>query len=312
MNKFLPQTGGHDLHLDEFVLMQNSYFDGFKALIRKIAPSGNIIVDGFVVDQSGPSVVYTSGYVIFNDEIFRIDAGTFTKDISKTLYLQIVESPLPPSPITYEDTGSKNVHIQRKAILKYFQVGDTNGINYNTLSYPGSVLEGSIDSWVPPVGTVVSDYFDSTGLGIGKALGYAICNGLNNTLDLRGMNLAQATSVPFTGGTNPLRAILNGTSNAVGDVAGKNLVALTKSEIPNYALSLTVTDPGHVHTEIGPGSISNHPGGSAGYDRPNGVQTNTTGSSTTNISVSGNTDGGGQGHENRQATYYVYYITRVR
>lgn len=312
MNKFLPQTGGHSLHLDEFILMQNAYFDGFKALVNKIAPSGNMIIDGFVVDQTGPSVVYTSGYITFNGEIFKVDSGSFTKDNTKLLYLKPVETAIAPSPITYEDTAAKNVHLQRKAILKYWDGTESDGINYNSLSYPGSVIEGSIMCWVPPTGTVVTDFFDTTGKGIGKALGYAICNGLNNTLDLRGMNMAMATTVPFSGGSAPLRAILAGTTAQAFDEAGRNLVVLTKAQMPSYALTLTVNDPGHFHTEVGPGAIGNHAGGSAGFDRPNGTQTNNTGTKVTGITVSGNSGGSDQGHENRQATIYVYYITRIQ
>lgn len=322
MNKFLPQTGGHPLHLDEFILMQDSYFDGFNALVKKIAPSGNMIIDGFIVDQTGLNVVYTSGYVTFNGEIYKIEAGSFVKDTLQTLYIKPVETTLAPSPQTYEDTGSKVVHVQRKAILKYLD-GDVDGINYEDLSYPGSVIEGSIMPWYPPTGTVVADYFDNTGLGIGKGLGYAICNGLNNTLDLRGMFIPMATSVPYTGGVGSLRAILSGTTATPGTEAGLGLVTLITSQIPVH--NHTLTDPGHFHYSISPidsglpvtnltyPSYSHSTGGNLGYTifaTGTAASIGKTSSTTTGITLAN--AGSGGSHENRPPSFYLYYITRVR
>ena len=316
MNKFLPQLGGHPLHLDEFVLMQNAYLDGFNALVKKLAPSGNMIIDGFTVDQSGPSVVYTSGWIAFGGEIYKIDSGSFAKDNTKTLYIKPVQTTISPSPILYEDTSTKNVHVQRKVILKYLD-GDVDGINYSDLSYPGSVVEGGIIPWYPPTGTVVTDYFDNTGKGIGKCLGYAICNGLNGTLDLRGMYLPMATAVPYTGGVAALRAILSGTTANAGTEAGLGLVTLITSQIPSH--NHTVTDSGHYHFVVsgvdsgGGFSSTNYisnghsTGGNLGYSLSYTASTATGGrTSATTSGISLATAGGGSSHENRPPSFYLY------
>jgi microcystin-dependent protein len=322
MNKFLPQTGGHPLHLDEFILMQDAYLDGFNALVRKLAPSGNMVIDGFHVDQSGPNVVYTSGWIAFNGEIYKVDSGTFPKDTLLTLYVKPVQTTIAPSPQTYEDTTSKAVHVQRKAILKY-QAGDVDGIVYSALAYPGVVIEGGILPWYPPTGTAVTDYFDTTGLGIGKGFGYAICNGLNGTLDLRGMFIPMATTVPYSGGSSPLRAILSGTTASAGTEAGLGLVTLTTTQMPSH--NHTITDSGHFHfcisgvdsgAAVGPTtyvSVGHSTGGNLGYGL----------TATGSVATGGKTDrkesgislasaGSGGSHENRPPSFYVYYITRVR
>lgn len=323
MNKFLPTIGGHSLRLDEFTLMQSAYLDGFKALVYKIAPTGNVILSGLTVDQTGVNVVYTSGYIAIAGEIYSVAAGSFPKSSnpSDVLYFLPVEAVISPSsPVLYEDTTSHNVHFARVAIFKYKDTGDSTGVNYTSMAYPGLVTEGQIIPWYPPAGKTVSDYFDNTGKGINACEGYAICNGLNNTLDLRGMTLGMTTNTPYTGGSNPLRAILDGLTYGAGTEGGHNVITLTKQQLPNYALSLSVSDPGHRHTaksgytfysdSDGAGSsLSNSGHDAVDFDTKTADGLN---NSTTGITVSGNLGGGGQSHENRQPTFYLYYITRIR
>ncbi|MEO6303608.1 MAG: hypothetical protein ABIP51_10575, partial [Bacteroidia bacterium] len=234
MNKFLPQTGGHSLKLDEFQLMQNSYFEGFKALVNKFSSGGNVILDGLVIDQTGVNVIFTSGYIAIGSEILKVEAGSFPKSVdpSDILYFKPIENVLAPSPVTYEDTVSKNVHFERKAIFKYKESGDTDGVAYSAMSFPGSVIEGSVMPWYPPTGMLVTDYFDATGLGINSGKGYAICNGLNNTLDLRGMFIPMATNVPYSGGSTPLRIILDSVTANPATTGGRSLVTLDTTQIP--------------------------------------------------------------------------------
>src|SRR6187402_1698067 len=99
MNKFLPQTGGHSLKLDEFQLMQSAYFDGFKALVNKLVPNGNAVLDGIIIDTTGVNVVFTSGYISIAGEILKVDAGTFPKSTnpSDVLYFKPVETVIAPS-----------------------------------------------------------------------------------------------------------------------------------------------------------------------------------------------------------------------
>ena len=318
MNKFLPQTGGHSLRLNEFQLMQNSYFEGFKALLQKFSSSGNLVIDGVNIDQSGVNVIYTSGYISINSEVLKVEADVFPKSSNPSdfLYFKPIETVLAPSPVTYEDTVSKNVHFQRKAILKYYNVSDTDGVALSSMSYPGSVIEGSIMPWYIPTGKLLTDYFNNTGLGINSAKGYAICNGLNNTLDLRGMTIAMATNVPFTGGSNPLRSILNGVTANAGTEGGNNLVTLNQTHIPSYTIPITISDPGHKHTFANSGDnlldvAPNNHIIESNIDRTGHFDAGMENAST-GITASATTAGGGLSHENRPATEYLFYIAKIR
>jgi len=136
--------------------------------------------------------------------------------------------------------------------------------------------------------------FDSEGKGISSA-GYDkvyICNGqvvgTFVTPDYRGRSpLGVNQGLP--GGTLDAAvdpALINnaGYNISQGTKKGAYTDTLSIAQMPSH--SHAVTDPGHTHSEIGPGNIGDHPGGSAGFDRPNGSQTNSTGSATTGITLS--------------------------
>ncbi len=159
--------------------------------------------------------------------------------------------------------------------------------------------------------------FDSQGRGI-ASLGYDkvyMCNGQTVgtfvTPDYRGrspigvnQNLPGGT---LDSSTDPALAANNGYNFVAGTKKGSYTHQLSITEEPTH--SHGVVDPGHKHTEIGPGNVSNHPGGSAGYDRPNGVQTNQTSSATTGISIS--STGGGQPHNNTHPVIGAVFIMYI-
>lgn len=135
--------------------------------------------------------------------------------------------------------------------------------------------------------------FDAQGKGLSSA-GYDkvyICNGQTvgtfTTPDYRGRSpLGANNSIPggaLEAAVDPALAANAGYSFVTGTKKGGYTDTLTIAQLPAH--SHTVTDPGHRHNEIGPGQIGDHAGGGAGYDRPNGVQTNQTSSATTGISI---------------------------
>lgn len=307
MNKFLPLTGGHSFRLDDLMMMENSYLDGFNALLRIFSGTGSCILDGIIVTIGSITVTYTSGYVAVNGEIYQVAAGSFAKSSNPAdiLYFKPIQTVITPSPVTYEDTGSKNVHFQRVAILKYKQVGDTDGEEYFKCLRSDA---GEIRDWLPPTGTLVSDFFDATGLGINVKKGWAICNGLNGTPDFRGFYTAEGTDV-LASGAGALNAALNGLTPHIGDTFGVNQVTLTQANLPN--VSFSVTDPGHHHDLPADASgisniqsISDTPNADEGFN--GGHQTAT---ATTGITV--NSGGSGTAVENRPPTKYVYKIMRL-
>jgi microcystin-dependent protein len=207
---------------------------------------------------------------------------------------------------------------------KYKEVTDNDGINYNDLDFPGGVVEGTIQAWKLPNGRQMNEFFISTvglnqGLGIGKMKGKALCNGLNGTPDLRGLYLPMTTNCFLLGGLSPQ---VSGQPANAEDTQGQNTVTLTETQLPVIDMSKNTPngkfhweDLGHFHEII-------HDQDNAGSSGP-GFWTNTiTGSGTgeyaateqevTGITVSIDNIGGGSAHENRPASYYVYYIMQIK
>lgn len=325
MNKLQFFEGGHSLKLDEFNLMQNSYLEGFKALIYKLFPTGNGFLDGCDITMtSSIDGSFTAGHVSIKGEIYIVDAGTFSGTPS-TLYFNIPVNPydgvsleLPsgsPTTVVYENSIRHDVHIERKAILQiYDSTTCLNGCYYNAMEYPGIVLEGGIIPWIPPTGKAITDYFDSTGKGINGAKGYAVCNGNNGTADLRGMFLAMTTNALSA---TALKPILGSVTANAGDETGANTVALNASQ--NATHTHTINDSGHAHnvryywySERGANSSVNI--GSVGSISPSGPSSTYNKlavSDTTLTGISINNAGSGTPHENRPPTRYLYYITRI-
>jgi hypothetical protein len=126
--------------------------------------------------------------------------------------------------------------------------------------------------------TYMVTYFLQTGpnigLGVGERSGWAICNGFNGTPNDKGkVILPWGNQGP---GTN------YATLHATG---GSETHTLTIPEMPI-----------HTHSEVAPSANGNHPGGSDGYDRPNGSQTLVSGPA-----------GGDQPHNNMQP-----YVVRLK
>lgn len=161
--------------------------------------------------------------------------------------------------------------------------------------------------------------FDNTGKGLASACmdNFAICNGQNGTIDLRGWNFSGATrNVP---GSN---ALLSGaeisadvdTQTQVGNRKGASKVTLSSvNQIPAHTHD--VVDPGHSHTanHIASIPINQTPEfgqGGAGTDL--WVSNSATSTNTTGITVGGvKNRTASESHENRQPTYYGIYIQRI-
>lgn len=163
-------------------------------------------------------------------------------------------------------------------------------------------------------------YFNN-GAGTGKYLNIYICNGLNNTPDLRGVTLVGDTTAyagaSYNSKVNP-GISGNPTYNAGAySITGNNTITLDPTQIPQTTHTHTVNDPGHTHT-VG---YYNAAGGGSGAASGIGYsinQTYTTPSNTTGITLgskslygNGTGDGGAASHSNIQPSVAVYYIMYI-
>lgn len=175
-----------------------------------------------------------------------------------------------------------------------------------------SVIAGAI-----PVGVIAM----WSGSAASIPSGWALCNGLNGTPDLRDRFVVGA-----------------GSSYAVGATGGANTITLSASEIPSHAHAQngtftttsagththSINDAGHFHTVFnvavnGAGSYSFTLGGGVGLTNvytsaaTTGITINDAGAHTHSVTISGSTGaaGGGGAHENRPPYYALCYIMRV-
>ena len=158
--------------------------------------------------------------------------------------------------------------------------------------------------------------FDTTGAGLGDWEKIYLCNGNNGTPDKRGRSPIGAI-VGVGGGTlSPAvdPAYTGNPNYAVTNTAGANFVTLTPLQIPAHTHTATAisTDAGHTHsyiTALGDGSATGN-----AVSHPDGpLTTRQTGTGNANITttVTINSTGGGEAHNNIHpvlACYYIMYI----
>jgi microcystin-dependent protein len=131
--------------------------------------------------------------------------------------------------------------------------------------------------------------------------GWALCNGANNTPDLRSRFIVAA-----------------GSAYAVGATGGLDQVTLGPTQVPNH--SHGITDPGHTHTnglftDLLKVQVAGDPGQTVGtVDFSSGepvlTQSSPMVTRTTGLTIN-STTGGGQPHENRPPYYALAFIMKL-
>lgn len=110
--------------------------------------------------------------------------------------------------------------------------------------------------WDVPAGTRIRDFFDETGLGIGgEFVGWAICNGVNNTQDWREVVPIGATRIDVNNavpanGAPPLSSAATANPVDLGVLIGNPNTKLTSvDQLPPLDLDTYMEDSGHVHDQ---------------------------------------------------------------
>ena len=165
----------------------------------------------------------------------------------------------------------------------------------------------------------VNDTFDDTGAGTGYWARVFMCNGQNNTPDLRGRVLVGATNTPSTNLPIPIETRPGYQGNPVYDYGltpGANTVRLELPQIPahNHVGSTASTSiPPHSHTlsqiRRQTGNNTNHPQSffDAGWDTPSSISTDAaTLTATTSLTIAN--AGQNEFHPNVQPGLALYYI----
>lgn len=174
-----------------------------------------------------------------------------------------------------------------------------------------------------PIGTLLFGMynissFDNTGLGIASAgmCGWAIANGSNGTVDMRGFTPSGATNIP--GGTLNSLVQPNGDNDLVTNInqtKGQYKITLSSSQLPAHQHVVTQTPHSHSYTKFVTGGGAGEAFPTEGVDQGGSVKfyvpQDVTSSNNANITVGGLQGTSGQPHENRPPTRYGMFIQRI-
>ena len=207
-----------------------------------LAISSDFFIEGAVITPTpvGASTQYavTAGHLVYKGEVMPIDAHSIIKSATQVVYLQVQDDGVDGTPVLNLDGTSDFVMRRRHARLR---VGAVYPDEYMAITAPRKealdrqrlrgrmVPQGGI---LPYQGSLL--HFDATGLGLNDSpmAGWAICNGLNGTPDLRGMVPVGATEVPSTGAG----VLYSGVSGAIAPGArfGADQVTLSPDQLPEH------------------------------------------------------------------------------
>lgn len=244
MNRFRPRHGTGAPYTAHMLYIGDSMEQAFRdALADYIALSPHFFIAGGVLTSapSGSSVDYaiTDGSVCFGGEVMPVVASAVTKSPTQVVFLELVDEGVDDFPVLNIDGNTDMVMRSRYARLRvaaaypdvFMPIDAPRKEALDLLRLKGRVVpKGGI---VPYFGPIV-ELFDATGLGAaGTAMdGWAICNGLNGTVDLRGMTPFGATDVPASG-ADPVYGGVGGNSSP-GDKVGADMQQIEANQLPAH------------------------------------------------------------------------------
>lgn len=208
-----------------------------------LALSQDMFISGGIITTTplGTDTQYdiTAGHVFYKGELMPVDAQTIVQASTQVIFLELVDEGVDAIPVQNIVFGSEEVMRHRRVQLAVANVYPTDYMSLTApkkadlelLKYKGRIaMRGAI---MPYYGDM--SYFSATGLGLGGTImdGWAICNGLNGTPDLRGTTLMEATNVPSSGGGSAAHPGVANTSN-VGDQVGADGVVLNAQNLPEH------------------------------------------------------------------------------
>lgn len=125
MNKINYGTnGGMPITQDHLAFMQDGVTEAIKGLLLGLATSGakGYILRGCTTYASGGNLWINEGYCVIqfanNAEIFYVPNHDLGVPSNTTgLYWKLVETNAAPSPVTFKDQSSQNIHKQRRLTL---------------------------------------------------------------------------------------------------------------------------------------------------------------------------------------------------
>lgn len=112
------KNGGHPLYLQDVDFLQNAYKEAFEGITSSLKEDSYILSGCIKTLQSAGVWAVSEGFVVLNREVFKVLAHTVSfLNENDPLYWNIQQKYVEPSPVLYYESGTQNVHIQRRAIV---------------------------------------------------------------------------------------------------------------------------------------------------------------------------------------------------
>lgn len=285
--------------------------DVLSALIKSICN-----LDSRVTSNQNQLNILNANYTI--SCLTGVTASTDTHDIVQAIITKLCST---ASDLTALSLNVTNNYVLKSDINSYIQAyiaSSPTSANYNSKMIPYTA--------VPYFGPMTG-IFDITGAGIGIWTKIYLCNGLNNTQDLRGRSLVGATTM----GTNTFSpvvdpAVAGNPTYTMGSVAGTNTVSLLPNQLAPHTHIVTIAPTTGLTGQVQHISESFKVSGTAtgvftklsGFSdnqTPHDTDTQDTGGVSIDVNhthtVSVGTTGTGDAHNNIHpvlATNYIMYI----
>lgn len=269
MNRIQSRPGTWAPYSSQIAFMNEGIDGAFRgALSDYLAMSEDFFISGAEVSQTpagtSTNIAITDGYLVFKGEVVSVDAHSVVKLSSQVVYLALQDDGVDTTPVPNLDGTTDYVMRKRHARLavgpvypaQYMSVAAPRKEQLDRQRYRGRlVVPGMIMPYTGP-----TNVFDATGKGLsGQAMdGWAICNGNNGTLDMRGLAAIGATNVPDSG-ADAVHSAVSGASDP-NTVVGNDDVTIVAANLPEH-------QHGHVIATVG-GTGGDVAGGSD-YQRSN-------------------------------------------
>jgi microcystin-dependent protein len=256
-----------------------------------------------------PSANPTTAYDV---DCLTVTDNTSTTDVLQSVIYKVCDvAEQLNNFITYVDATYVKISDINTYIENYLDTQPTEQLISNRM-VPYSIVAAS--------GLSILNNFDASGAGIGEWDRIFLCNGQNNTPDLRGRVIVGTNDGSMLGGAMDAAVAPSATNPTygIGSTHGNNSVVLTTGQIPAHSHSTTIGSSTPTITPtgwaagpyVGPGI----PGG-GGFDgggnsfRQRQFTADPLPPHTHTVTV--NPTGGGQGHQNYQPGRGVYYIIYI-
>jgi hypothetical protein len=244
MDRYQPRNGSGLIAWQHIQFQQDAAqktlanaFDDYIAITDSFYVQGGEITEAPVVSATDYTI--TAGVVCIRGEFMPLDAGAVTKAASQVVYLIVQDVGVDVYPDANTDGQVDYVMRDRKAIIQVGVAYPADSVSIN-IARKSDLDMARLKGRVVPKGGILPYFgpmnlFTATGKGlVGTAVeGWAVCNGLNDTIDMRGMVPLGATNVPSSGAGSVYGGVMPGPVNA-GDAVGGDMVQLDANNLPAH------------------------------------------------------------------------------